>query len=62
MKAVRIYQRLQSYQPTVSVVVAPLLLLVMAGVYGLVYSTGGIKYVFSHSMYLPILIAGLIYR
>ncbi len=28
----------------------------------LVYSTGGIKYVFSHSMYLPILLSALVFR
>ncbi len=30
-------------------------------VYIFVYSTGGIKYVFSHSMYIPIILAGIFY-
>ena len=33
----------------------------IAGVCLLVYFTGGIKYVFSHSMYLPILLSGLLF-
>lgn len=28
-------------------------------IYGLVYMTGGIKYVYSHTMYIPILLAGI---
>ncbi len=40
---------------------APLLVILVGGVYLLVYLTGGIKFVYSHSMYLPILLAGLIY-
>lgn len=31
-------------------------------IYGLVYLTGGIKYVFAHSMYIPILLAAFIFR
>ncbi len=30
-------------------------------IYGLVYFTGGIKYVYSHTMYIPILIAGIFF-
>lgn len=33
--------------------------LIMVLVYVLVYNTGGIKYVYSHTMYIPILIGGL---
>ncbi len=40
---------------------APLLVLMAAGVYLLVHATGGIKYVYSHSMYLPIVLAGIAY-
>ena len=29
-------------------------------IYGLVYMTGGIKYVYSHTMYIPILLAGIL--
>lgn len=42
---------------------AAIALLVLLGVLvaGLVYATGGIKFVWSHSMYLPILLAGLLF-
>ncbi|HET7832461.1 MAG TPA: GGDEF domain-containing phosphodiesterase [Gallionella sp.] len=40
---------------------APLLVVLIAAVYLLVYLTGGIKFVYSHSMYIPILLAGLVY-
>lgn len=38
-----------------------LLALMVAGVYVLVYMTGGIKFVYSHSMYIPILLSGLVF-
>jgi len=39
-----------------------LLALMIAGVGMLVHATGGIKYVYSHAMYLPIIVAGLMFR
>ncbi|TNE75311.1 MAG: phosphodiesterase [Gammaproteobacteria bacterium] len=39
----------------------PSLAVMMAGVFLLVYATGGIKYVFSHSMYIPIMLGGLVF-
>lgn len=39
-----------------------LVLILMASIGRLVYATGGIKYVYSHAMYLPIVLAGLIFR
>src|SRR5690625_3223072 len=42
-------------------VVGPSLALLIVFVAALVYQTGGIKYVYSHSMYLPALLAGLIF-
>ena len=41
--------------------VGPSLALLIVFVAALVYQTGGIKYVYSHSMYLPVLLAGLIF-
>ncbi|MDY0139729.1 MAG: hypothetical protein RBR50_08510, partial [Candidatus Izemoplasmatales bacterium] len=38
-----------------------IILLSMPGIYLLVYYTGGIKYVYSHTMYIPILLAGIIF-
>lgn len=43
------------------VIVASLVLASITAVTLLVYATGGIKYVFSHSMYLPILFAGAVF-
>ncbi|MDY0402526.1 bifunctional diguanylate cyclase/phosphodiesterase [Sulfurovum sp.] len=37
------------------------ILILMTGVYALVYQTGGIKFVYSHSMYIPILLSGLVF-
>ena len=39
----------------------PAIVTMMAGVFLLVYVTGGIKYVFSHSMYIPIMLGGLVF-
>lgn len=42
-------------------VMAPLLLVMVAAVFLLVYATGGIKYVYSHSMYIPVLLSGFFF-
>lgn len=36
-----------------------LIALALPAIYFIVYSTGGIKYVYSHSMYIPIILAGI---
>lgn len=41
-------------------IMMPLLLLCVGGVTLFVYQTGGIKFVFSHSMYIPVLLAGFL--
>ncbi|MDG2991585.1 bifunctional diguanylate cyclase/phosphodiesterase [Candidatus Synechococcus calcipolaris G9] len=38
-----------------------LILLMVAGVYFFVYATGGVKYVFPHSMYLPIIFSAIVF-
>ncbi|MEX2524927.1 MAG: EAL domain-containing protein [Gammaproteobacteria bacterium] len=40
---------------------APAILVMIGTVYLLVYYTGGIKYVYSHSMYIPIILSGFIF-
>lgn len=40
--------------------VVPVLALMICGIYWLVYVTGGIKFVYSHSMYIPILLSGFL--
>lgn len=42
-------------------IMAPLLLTMVAAVFVLVYVTGGIKYVYSHSMYIPVLLSGFFF-
>ena len=38
-----------------------LIIILLPLIYFLVYSTGGIKFVYSHSMYIPIILAGIFY-
>lgn len=61
MKAQQEYQWLYRYRRSLFWL-APVLLVTSAlGIYLLVYMTGGIKFVYSHSMYVPILLAGFLY-
>lgn len=53
------FEWLEARTKLVRLSVAPALVLMIIAVFVLVYATGGIKYVFSHSMYLPIVLAGL---
>lgn len=61
MRLVESYFRLRSSRDRTVWLLFPCLLLMVAAVYLLVYATGGIKYVYSHSMYIPIMLAGLCY-
>jgi diguanylate cyclase len=58
---IRLLGWLERHARAVQWVMAPLLVLMVIGVYLLVHATGGIKYVYSHSMYLPIVLAGMVY-
>lgn len=51
----------RKYTPPQRVVLVIVLMLAVAGVTALVWTTGGIKYVYSHSMYIPIALAGIIF-
>lgn len=42
------------------VVATPVLALMICGIYWLVEATGGIKFVYSHAMYIPILLSGFL--
>ncbi|WP_372883258.1 putative bifunctional diguanylate cyclase/phosphodiesterase [Psychromonas sp.] len=55
-----LYKWIEKHQSTLQLITIPLLLLMVAGVYLLVYMTGGLKYVYVHTMYIPILLAGII--
>ena len=48
------------HQRPIHLYAAPILLLLVIAVYSLVYMTGGIKFVYSHSMYIIILLSGFI--
>jgi diguanylate cyclase len=45
----------------VRIIIRLSILLSMPAIYFLVYYTGGIKYVFSHTMYIPIILAGILF-
>ncbi|WP_167632449.1 putative bifunctional diguanylate cyclase/phosphodiesterase [Mariprofundus ferrooxydans] len=51
-------QTTQLYNRNLVLFLSSLLIVMTFLVYELVYATGGIKYVYSHSMYFPILLAG----
>lgn len=55
------HQRLFQTNKGIERLAFPLFLLVILVIAYVVYHTGGIKFVYSHSMYLPILLSGFIY-
>lgn len=57
---VRLHRWFERYWDRIRWLTIPLLLSMMGAVYGLVYVTGGIKYVYSHSMYLVVLLGGFL--
>ena len=61
MVATRFYAWIEKHQRTIHLFMAPMLIFFLVGVYALVYMTGGIKYVYSHSMYIPILLSGFVF-
>lgn len=61
MNITKIFQWLGRHQRVIRICALPILAALVIGVYMLVYATGGIKYVYSHSMYVPTLLAGLIF-
>jgi EAL domain-containing protein (putative c-di-GMP-specific phosphodiesterase class I)/GGDEF domain-containing protein len=52
------FEWIDQHRRSIHMFAVPALLLMVMGVYALVYMTGGIKYVYSHSMYIPILLSG----
>ena len=55
------YRWIDQHNRRIRTIAIPLLLAYMVGVYFIVMNTGGIKYVFSHSMYLAIILSAIIY-
>jgi len=56
-----LFEWIEKRQHAIKIWMVPILAMLVASVYLLVYVTGGIKFVYSHSMYLPILIAGFVF-
>lgn len=61
MHTVDVFQWFNRHRQIINFSAGPLLVLMVAGVGLFVYSTGGIKYVYSHSMYIPIVLSGMVY-
>lgn len=59
MKIDDIFYWIERHRSRIRFFLTPALLLMIAGVYAFVLLTGGIKYVFSHSMYLPIALSAI---
>jgi diguanylate cyclase len=60
MQTARFFEWLGKNQRRMHRVTIPVLILGVSGVALFVYLTGGIKFVFSHSMYIPVLLAGFL--
>lgn len=61
MHTVDVFQWFNRHKQVINYSAAPILLMMVIAVSLFVYSTGGIKYVYSHSMYVPIVLSGMIY-
>ncbi len=61
MKVDNYFDWIETNRAQLKLFLAPTIILMVAGVCTIVYMTGGIKFVFSHSMYLPISLAALVY-
>jgi predicted signal transduction protein with EAL and GGDEF domain len=61
MDIISLFRWFNRHRHTVNIIAVPSLLLIVLSVGAFVYLTGGIKYVYSHSMYVPIVLAGMLY-
>lgn len=61
MNTIQLFEWLSVHIRAIRIAMIPLLAILIAGIYVLVYATGGIKFVYSHSMYLAILLSGFIF-
>ncbi len=60
MRKIQLIERIDQYRRAIHLFAVPFLLAMTFSVYTLVYMTGGIKFVYSHTMYLIILLAGFL--
>lgn len=56
-----VFTWIESHKRAIQFAAIPVILAMMISVFLIVMATGGIKYVFSHSMYLPIVLSAIIY-
>ncbi len=61
MQTERLLDLLDRHRGAMQTAMSLLLASLIAGVYILVYMTGGIKFVYSHSMYIPILLSAFVF-
>lgn len=61
MNSIQLIESALKKQNIIKIIMLPILLVMVFSIYLLVYQTGGIKFVYSHSMYIPIVLAGFIY-
>ncbi|GAA4360049.1 GGDEF domain-containing phosphodiesterase [Kangiella marina] len=61
MEAPKVLDWVERHKIIIRRLMIPLIITLAALVYLLVFFTGGIKYVYSHSMYIPILLASLVF-
>ncbi len=61
MNTTRLFEWLSLHMRTIRIVMAPMLLILVIGVGFLVYATGGVKFAYLHSMYLPVMLAGFVF-
>ena len=57
----RLFAGLEAIRPQFKLYLAPLIAAMVIGVFLFVHATGGIRFVYSHSMYLPIAVAAIVY-
>jgi diguanylate cyclase len=61
MNTIRFFELIDQHLRVIKFIMAPLFLIFVGIVYIFVYTTGGIKFVYSHSMYLPIVLSGFVF-
>ena len=61
MSRARLFEWIENHRRAIHIFSAPALVLLIGAVYIIVYMTGGIKFVYSHSMYIPILLSGFVF-
>lgn len=61
MDTIRFFEWIDEHLRTVRIFMAPTFLFLVAAVYMFVYATGGSKFVYTHVMYVPVLLAGFLF-